>query len=206
MPGGLCRALGDENLAGLGRLLDARGGVDRIAGRERLAGARVGDGHHRAGVDADAQLERDAVALAQLLVEVAEPPAHAQRGAQRARRVVLVHPRHAERRHDGVADELLDVPPSASISARIAAKNAPSTSFSRSASSRSPSSVDPVMSANRTVTTLRSSAVTGAVGVSCAPQPLQKRASSGFRARSARRSARRKRRGLSVAARGHPRF
>ena len=49
------------------------------------------------------------------------------------------------------------VPPSASISARMAAKKAPMTSFSASASSRSPSAVEPVMSANSTVTTLRSS-------------------------------------------------
>ena len=53
------------------------------------------------------------------------------------------------------------VPPSASISARMAAKKAPITSFSPSASSRSPSAVEPVMSANSTVTTLRSSTSRG---------------------------------------------
>jgi hypothetical protein len=72
------------------------------------------------------------------------------------------------------------VPPSASISARMAAKNAPMTSFSRSASSRSPRAVEPVMSANRTVTTLRSSRAAAGTRASSRPQPLQKRASSGF--------------------------
>ena len=72
------------------------------------------------------------------------------------------------------------VPPSASISARMAAKNAPMTSLSASASSRSPSAVEPVMSANSTVTTLRSSAAGRGASASSAPQPLQKRASSGF--------------------------
>ena len=53
------------------------------------------------------------------------------------------------------------VPPSASISARIAAKNRLITSFSASASSRSPSCVDPATSANSTVTSFRSSDVAG---------------------------------------------
>ena len=71
------------------------------------------------------------------------------------------------------------VPPSASISARMAAKNVPITCLRPSASSRSPSAVDPVMSANSTVTIFSSSAA-AAAWASAAPQPLQKRASSGF--------------------------
>ena len=88
---GLRRALRDEHLPGLGGLLEPRRRVDGIAGRERLAGTRRRDRHHRAGVDPDPQLERDAVALADLLVELAEAPAHAQCGAERARGIVLVH-------------------------------------------------------------------------------------------------------------------
>ena len=41
-------------------------------------------------------------------VQLGQPGAHAQRGAQRPGRVVLVHAGHAEGRHDRVADELLD--------------------------------------------------------------------------------------------------
>ena len=60
---GLRRALGDEHLPGLRRLLEPRGGVDRVAGRERLARARVDHRHDRAGVDPHPQLERDPMAL-----------------------------------------------------------------------------------------------------------------------------------------------
>jgi hypothetical protein len=72
------------------------------------------------------------------------------------------------------------VPPSASISTRIAAKKAAMTSFSCSASRRSPRPVESDTSANSTVTSLRSSAAGAGVAPSSAPQPLQKRASSGF--------------------------
>jgi hypothetical protein len=70
------------------------------------------------------------------------------------------------------------VPPSASISARIAAKNASITSRIRSGSSRSPSVVEPVTSANRTVTSLRSRPPRG-VSATADPQFGQKRAPRG---------------------------
>jgi hypothetical protein len=69
------------------------------------------------------------------------------------------------------------VPPSASISSRIAAKKLSITSRRRSASSRSPSSVDPETSANRIVTSLRSSPP--ASGATSSPQDRQNRASVG---------------------------
>ncbi len=75
------------------------------------------------------------------------------------------------------------VPPSASISSRIAAKNVSMTSRSCSGSSCSPNAVDPVTSANRTVTRRRSCPL-GAAGsptasLTASPQVGQNRASPG---------------------------
>ena len=72
------------------------------------------------------------------------------------------------------------VPPSASISSRIAIAYAPRTSCRSSGSSSSPSGVEPVMSAKRTVTSLRSAAPTPSSAASGRPQCEQKRASSAF--------------------------
>jgi hypothetical protein len=97
-----------QHLPRLGGLLQARGGVDRVAGRERLARTRLDDRHDRPGVDPHPQLEGHAVALAEHRVELVEPRAHPQRRPERPRRVVLVYARDAERGHDRVPDELLD--------------------------------------------------------------------------------------------------
>ena len=96
--------LAEQHLAGLGRLLQARRDVDRVAGREPLLGA----GDDLAGVHAHAQLQARAVALLELVVQLVEPAAQLVGGAHRAERVVLVHRGHAEDGHDRVADELLD--------------------------------------------------------------------------------------------------
>ena len=85
--------LADQDLVGIGGVLQAGGHVDRVAGGEPL----LGPGDHLAGVHAD-------------------PPLHAQLGERRphldrrpagAQRVVLVHLRHPEDRHHRVTDELL---------------------------------------------------------------------------------------------------
>ena len=54
---------------GVRRLLQPRGDVDRVAGREPLLGA----GHDLAGVHADAQLEPRAVRALELVVQPARP-------------------------------------------------------------------------------------------------------------------------------------
>ena len=76
-------------------LLEARGEVDGLAGRERRV-AVVGD--DLAGLDADPRLEAE-------LLDALE---RRDRRADGALGVVLVRERHAEGGHDGVAGELLD--------------------------------------------------------------------------------------------------
>ena len=83
-----------ERLARLRLLLQTGGDVDRLARRERRVAA-VGDDLARLDPDAGLQCE---------LVHGLEDQ---QRGANRPLRVVLVRLRDAERRHDGVAGELL---------------------------------------------------------------------------------------------------
>ena len=76
----------DQDLARLRRLLEPRGHVDRVAGREPLLRAR----HDLAGVDADPQLERRPVVAQEALVEAAEPVAQLGGRAHGPQRVVLV--------------------------------------------------------------------------------------------------------------------
>ena len=61
-----------------------------------------------AGVDGDAQAERRPTDARLLARELAERALHRDRGAHGADRVVLGHARHAEGRHDAVAEELHD--------------------------------------------------------------------------------------------------
>ena len=79
---------------GVRRLLQAGGDVDRVAGREPLLRPR----HHLARHHADPTLQP----------QLRERVAHLDRRPHRAQCVVLVHHRHAEDGHHGVADELLD--------------------------------------------------------------------------------------------------
>ena len=90
------RLAAEQRRARLGRLLQARGDVHRVAGREPLRRAR----HDLTGVDADPCLHAEP---GQRLQDVAGCP-------HRAQRVVLVQHGHAEHRHDGVTHELLDAP------------------------------------------------------------------------------------------------
>ena len=85
----------EQDLARLGRLLQAGRDVDRLAGRERRLGV-VGD--DLAGLDPDPHLE----------AELGDRFEDRERSANAALGVVLVRLRDAERGHDGVAGELLD--------------------------------------------------------------------------------------------------
>jgi len=94
----------DQDLARLRRLLQPRRDVDGIARREPLLRAC----HHLARIHAGAQREGGAVVALELLVQGGERGAHLAGGAHGAQSVVLVEHGHAEDRHHGVPDELLD--------------------------------------------------------------------------------------------------
>ena len=98
------RVRADEDLPGLGSLLQARGDVDRVSRREAFLGA----GHDLARVHPDAHGETRRVVALELGVQRLECLTQLRRRAHRAQGVVLVHLRDAEHGHDGVADELLD--------------------------------------------------------------------------------------------------
>ena len=87
---------------------------------------------HLSGVDAGPRLEGDAVAAAELLVELGQRAAHVVRRTHRAQRVVLAHRRHAEDGHHRIADELLDDAPRGAR-----ARRSPSGSTARSPASAS---------------------------------------------------------------------
>ena len=80
-----------QHLTDPGRLLESRRDVDRVARDERVGRAR----DDLASVDADPYVDLDRVA-------------ELQRRSHGTERIVLVHLRHTEDRHHGVADELLD--------------------------------------------------------------------------------------------------
>ncbi len=88
------RHLADHDLPRRRRLLEPRSHVDRVTRRQPFRGS----GHDLARVDADPPFDP----------ELGEGLAHLQRRPQRPHRIVLVHDRHAEHRHHGVPDELLD--------------------------------------------------------------------------------------------------
>ena len=94
----------EQNLAGVRGLLQPGRNVDGVSSCEAL----LGSGNDLAGVDPDPQLELRFVVALQLTVQVIELRAEILRGADSAQCVVLVHLRHAEDGHHGVADELLD--------------------------------------------------------------------------------------------------
>jgi hypothetical protein len=91
------RARAEPDLARRRHLLEARGEVHRLAGRERLI--RVLD-HDLARFDADPRLE----------LELVDGLHDGEGRANRPFGVVLVGERDAERRHHGIAGELLDGP------------------------------------------------------------------------------------------------
>ncbi len=97
------RAFADEDLARPGCLLQPCRDVDGVAAHEGASLTRRSD-DNLAGVHPDAQ--REGVAE-----ELVEPQPHRERGVQGSFRVVFQRERCTERRHDGVADELLDGSP-----------------------------------------------------------------------------------------------
>ena len=122
------------------RLLEPRGDVDRVAGREPLLGA----GDDLAGVHADPALDAELRASAS---------AHLHRRPAGAQRVVLVQPRHAEDGHHRVADELLHRAAVRLDDRLHPLEVAGEQRLSASGSTDSPSAVEPTTSQNSTVTT-----------------------------------------------------
>ena len=97
----------DQDLhRGRGRL-QSRRRVDDVARDEVLACGDVA-GDHLAGVDARAVLQLDTPRGLQPLVHAGQGLSHLPCRTHGAQGVVLVDPRQAEHRHDGVADVLLD--------------------------------------------------------------------------------------------------
>ena len=101
------RRVADQDLVAAGRRLQALCDHDGVARRECLPVGRVA-GDYLAGVDAGTHPDPDPMGRLELVVQLRELVAQLDRRAHRPQRVVLVHERDAERRHDRVADELLD--------------------------------------------------------------------------------------------------
>ena len=148
--------LADQDVAGGGGLLEAFGEHDGLAGDEGMAAARVA-GDDLAGVDADPDLQVDAVAVVQVLVELVEAFVHVGSAADGAQGVVLVHMGDAEHGHDLVADELLHGAAVRSTAACICSKYRDITCRNASGSIPSASPVECTTSQNNTVTVFRES-------------------------------------------------
>ncbi len=110
--GELIRRVADQDLARGRRALQARGGVDGVAGHRvgGVGGRADPPRHHRTGVDPDVQGERPAHPPLPAAVERLHPIAHHEGRAQAALGIVLVRGGSAEDGHHRVADELLDEP------------------------------------------------------------------------------------------------
>ena len=105
------RAGRDENGAGVRHLLHAGGEVGRLAhcGVVHLGVAADLAYDDLAGVQADADPDRDALGLLDLLGVAPHGLLHPERCIAGAHRVVLVRERRAEERHDAVAHHLVHV-------------------------------------------------------------------------------------------------
>ena len=135
--------LADEHLVGRRGLLEACGGIDRVACDESLPGRDVAR-DDLAGVDAGAVARSDTLAPIELVVELGQRSLHLDRGAHRAERVVLVEAGQAEDGHDRVADVLLDGSAVELEDRPHRVEVADMTSRSASESSRSPRLVEPL--------------------------------------------------------------
>ena len=102
----------EQDLARGRRALEARRDVERAARRERRA-PRAGADEHLARLDAEPHAEPDVP----FALERGARLAQVERGADRAQRVVLVHPLLAEHAHDRVAAKPSTAPPCRSIAA-----------------------------------------------------------------------------------------
>ena len=154
------RRLVDEDGSRIGRRLEPRRDVDRVAER-RVLDARSGSDlaeHDRPGRNTDPNAEAlgspAAPHLAPVLVHLRD---HAQRAAHGALGVVLARRRRAEEREHAVAGEILHVP-----AERLDLADDPRDRLADDVlhvlgSTRSASAVEPTMSAKTAVTTFRSS-------------------------------------------------
>ena len=97
-------------MPGVGHLLHAGGEVRGLADRGVVHAQVAADRAHHdlAGVEADADLDRDALGAAHLLGVAPDRLLHAERGVAGAHGVILVGERRAEERHDAVAHDLVD--------------------------------------------------------------------------------------------------
>ena len=103
---------GDEDAAGLGVRLHARGDVHRVAHRGvlvRLLGPDDAD-HHGTGVDPHADPQIGDRLRAMLRAEVVDRPHHVEPATDRALRIILVRDRRAEESEHAVAHESRDGP------------------------------------------------------------------------------------------------
>ncbi len=96
----------DDDLPRRSSLLEARGDVDGVPGRE----AFLGSGDDRTSVHAGAHRDRGSVVACELAVQVGEGITQSDSRADGAQRIILVQNGHAEHRHDRIADELLHGP------------------------------------------------------------------------------------------------
>ena len=93
-----------DDLAGLGRGLQATRGVHHVAHHRGITASAHRAHKHFTGIDPDAQRE----AVVRALRDRAERVAHAHRTPDRAFRVVFVRGGRTELRHDLVADDLVE--------------------------------------------------------------------------------------------------
>ena len=107
----LARSFTDEDLSGLRKLLETRCDIHGIARHDHLpARGRLAAGDHITGVHTDSEPDFGLVGIGHSGCERGERLANAERCADRALGVVLVHVRNPEHGQDGVADELLGDP------------------------------------------------------------------------------------------------
>ena len=100
---------GDQDRARDGQVLHACGEVGRLPDRRVVHVEVAADGAHDdlAGVQADADLDRDALAPPEVLGVLLDGLLHPERGIAGPDGVVLVGERRAEERHDPVAHDLV---------------------------------------------------------------------------------------------------
>ena len=99
----------EEDLTGLGRLLQPGCDVHRVARYERLPRRGIGR-HDLPRIHPDAGPDPGSPPALELHVQGVQRRLHVDRRADRPEGVVLMNLRNAEHRHHGVADELLDRP------------------------------------------------------------------------------------------------
>ena len=154
------RRVVDEHGSRLGRRLEPRRDVDRVAERgvldPRPAPTSPDHDRSRRGADPDAEALGAPAAphLARVLLHLADDAERAANGPLGVVLAVVGAPKNASTPSPARS---LTWPPSDSTSPTIRATASPTTSFTSSGSSRSPSAVEPTTSAKTAVRTFRSS-------------------------------------------------